>query len=78
MKEGPDLKNYLDQRLSVKLNGKRHVSGVLRGFDEFLNLVLEDSVDEKRRSAGLEEWQLGTVLVRGNSIVSFETVAALS
>jgi small nuclear ribonucleoprotein G len=30
----------------VNLQGKRKVSGVLRGYDIFLNLVLDDAVDE--------------------------------
>ena len=30
---------YLDKRLSIKLNANREVSGVLRGFDQFMNLV---------------------------------------
>lgn len=29
--------------LSVKLNGRRAVSGVLRGFDQFMNLVIEET-----------------------------------
>ena len=31
---------------SVKLNGGRHVTGVLRGFDPFMNLVLDEAVEE--------------------------------
>ncbi len=31
---------------AVKLNGNRRVTGVLRGFDQFMNLVLEDCVEE--------------------------------
>ena len=35
----PELKKYLDRRLCVKLNAGREVTGVLRGFDQFMNLV---------------------------------------
>lgn len=31
---------------SVKINGGRHVTGVLRGFDPFMNLVLDEAVEE--------------------------------
>ncbi len=31
--------------LSVKLNGGRHVQGILRGFDPFMNLVVDDSIE---------------------------------
>ena len=29
--------------LTVKLNGNREVSGVLRGFDVFMNLVMDNA-----------------------------------
>ena len=43
---GPDLKKYMDKNLSIKMNGNRRVQGVLRGYDQFLNLVLEDAFEE--------------------------------
>ena len=30
----------------MKLNGNRTVVGILRGFDPFMNLVVEDAVEE--------------------------------
>lgn len=35
----PELKKYMDKKLQLKLNGSRIVSGILRGFDPFMNLV---------------------------------------
>ena len=32
--------------LLVKLNGNRKVVGVLRGFDQYMNIVLDQSVEE--------------------------------
>ena len=29
----------------MKLNGGRHVQGILRGFDPFMNLVVDDSLE---------------------------------
>ena len=31
---------------AVKLNGNRTVTGVLRGFDQFMNLVLDETVEQ--------------------------------
>ena len=42
---GPDLKRYMDKTLNLKLNGNRTVQGVLRGFDQFMNITLEDTVE---------------------------------
>lgn len=30
---------------TVKLNGGRHVQGILRGFDPFMNLVLDETLE---------------------------------
>jgi small nuclear ribonucleoprotein (snRNP)-like protein len=37
---------YLDKTISLHLNKGRKVSGTLRGFDQFMNIVLDDAVDE--------------------------------
>ncbi|KAE9000117.1 hypothetical protein PRIC1_002841 [Phytophthora ramorum] len=66
---GPDLKRYMDKRLSLKLNGNRKVSGVLRGFDQFMNVTLDETVEEV---SATESNRIGMVVIRGNSIVQFE------
>ena len=35
---------------AVALNANRHVSGTLRGFDQFMNIVLDNAVDEKNKT----------------------------
>lgn len=37
---------FMDKRLTISLQGGRKVSGVLRGFDIFLNLAVDDAVEE--------------------------------
>jgi len=71
--KGPDLKRFMDKRLRLSLNGNRKVVGVLRGYDAFLNVVLEEAVDETREGHP----SIGTVVLRGNSIVQFETLEML-
>uniref|UniRef100_A0A3B3HE62 Small nuclear ribonucleoprotein G n=1 Tax=Oryzias latipes TaxID=8090 RepID=A0A3B3HE62_ORYLA len=41
----PELKKFMDKKLSLKLNGGRHVQGILRGFDPFMNLVMDDCLE---------------------------------
>ncbi|CCF43823.1 LSM domain-containing protein [Colletotrichum higginsianum] len=67
----PELKKYLDKRLFVQLNGSRKVIGVLRGYDVFLNIVLDEAVEEKE---GGEKVRLGMVVIRGNSVVMLEAL----
>lgn len=37
---------YMDKRLSLQLNGSRRVTGILRGYDPFMNVVLDDTIEE--------------------------------
>ncbi|KAK3177181.1 Serine/threonine-protein kinase smg1 [Lepraria neglecta] len=76
----PELKKvpileYLDKRLFVQLNGSRKVIGVLRGYDVFLNIVLDEAVEEK---VGGEKVRIGMVVrskvIRGNSVVMLEAL----
>lgn len=48
----PELKRYLDKRVVVNIQGGRRVQGVLRGFDMYLNLVVDDSVEMVRPDSG--------------------------
>lgn len=43
----------------MKLNGGRHVTGVLRGFDPFMNLVLDEAAEEV---SAQEKHQIGMVV----------------
>ena len=36
----PELRKYMDKNVIVKLNANRSVTGVLRGFDTFMNIVI--------------------------------------
>ncbi|XP_040497843.1 small nuclear ribonucleoprotein G-like [Ursus americanus] len=45
----PQLKKIMDNNLSLKLNGGRHVQGILRGFDQFINLVIDECVERATR-----------------------------
>lgn len=35
---------------AVILNANRHVTGTLRGFDQFMNVVLDQTVDMKTKT----------------------------
>ena len=47
----PELKKFMDKKLSLKLNGGRHVQGILRGFDPFMNLVIDECVERGHMEA---------------------------
>lgn len=66
---GPDLKKYMDKRLDIRLNANRRLYGVLKGYDQFMNIVLEDTQEVVSNE---EKVNIGTVMIRGNSIVLWE------
>lgn len=60
------LERTLNKHVSIKLKDGRLIEGKLVGYDEYMNMVLEgteeENNDQKRR--------LGTVILRGNNVVS--------
>eukprot|EP00762_Andalucia_godoyi_P004484 ANDGO_08247.mRNA.1 Sm-like protein LSM7 len=69
---------YLDQKVSVKLNGGRELVGTLRGFDTQQNLILEGALEYIRsaddvysRFAPPKTRSLGVAIIRGPQIVRF-------
>merc|ERR1711936_1048765 len=65
----PELKKYMDKKIHLKINGGRAVEGVLRGFDPFMNLVLDDALEFTKSG---DRNYIGTVVLRGNSVVMLE------
>jgi len=69
-----DLTKYLEKPIRVKFQGGREASGILKGYDPLLNLVLDNTTEflrdpddaykltEDRRSLGL-------VVCRGTAVV---------
>ncbi|KAF3677743.1 putative small nuclear ribonucleoprotein G [Capsicum annuum] len=53
-----------------KLNANRLVTGTLRGFDQFMNLVIDNTVEVN----GNEKNEIGMVVIRGNSVVTIEAL----
>ena len=58
----------------MSLNGKRKVVGILRGFDQFLNVVLEETIEVDSKN---QTHEVGTIVIRGNSIVTMEPLEAV-
>ena len=49
----------MDKKLFVHLQGGRKVSGILRGYDLFLNLVIDDALEETNPA---QKHPIGTVV----------------
>ena len=66
---GADLRKFMDLRIDLRMNANRHIAGVLKGYDQFLNIVLDSAIEILSNN---EKRDLGTIVIRGNSIVLWE------
>lgn len=60
------LSESLGSFVLVKLKGGREVRGLMKSFDQHLNLVLEGA---EELAADKEPKKLGTIIVRGDNVV---------
>jgi small nuclear ribonucleoprotein G len=64
-----DFKKFLDKQLLISINAKRKIIGTVRGYDNFMNLTLENCSEVR---SDTEHIPMGTVVLRGSSIESWE------
>ncbi|EJD04943.1 U6 snRNA-associated Sm-like protein LSm7 [Fomitiporia mediterranea MF3/22] len=68
-----DLQKYMNERIRVKFTGGREVTGILKGYDQLLNLVLDD-VEEQLHEPEPRKRSLGLVVLRGPTITLLNPV----
>lgn len=64
------LEKSVNQKLSLLLKDGRLIEGTLSGYDEYMNMVLND-VEEKNDET---KRRLGTIILRGNNVVSISLI----
>ncbi|KAG6911090.1 hypothetical protein DXG01_004605 [Tephrocybe rancida] len=68
-----DLSKYVNERIRVKFTGGREVKGILKGYDQLLNLVL-DEVEEEVLEPEPHTRSLGLAVLRGPTITLLSPV----
>eukprot|EP01111_Echinosteliopsis_oligospora_P008686 TRINITY_DN2460_c0_g1_i1.p1 TRINITY_DN2460_c0_g1~~TRINITY_DN2460_c0_g1_i1.p1 ORF type:complete len:114 (-),score=22.27 TRINITY_DN2460_c0_g1_i1:52-360(-) len=69
-----DLLKYMDKQVTVKFNGGREVRGILKGYDQLVNITLDETEEFLRdpedpyKLTG-ESRKLGLVVCRGNNVM---------
>ncbi|WLF80871.1 Sm-like protein lsm7 [Lodderomyces elongisporus] len=83
--EGPkreailDLNKHKGEEIRVRCVGGRQITGILKGFDQLMNLVLEDVTEQLRDPEDEDKLtdktrQLGLVVVRCTSLMTISPV----
>jgi small nuclear ribonucleoprotein len=60
------LEKSINKRISLMLKDNRVLEGKLTGYDEYMNMVIEET--EERTAE--QSRRLGVVILRGNNVVS--------
>jgi small nuclear ribonucleoprotein len=60
------LEESVGKTVLVRLRGGRSLRGKLQGFDQHMNLVLEDADDISDMN---DVQKLGTIIVRGDNVI---------
>ncbi|XP_047327947.1 sm-like protein LSM8 [Impatiens glandulifera] len=63
------LESLVDQQISVITNDGRNIVGVLKGFDQATNLILDESHERVYSTKeGVQQIVLGLYIIRGDNI----------
>ncbi|KAL8532240.1 hypothetical protein ACS0TY_008735 [Phlomoides rotata] len=64
------LETLVDQTISVITNDGRNIVGVLKGFDQATNIILDESHERVYSTKeGVQQLVLGLYIIRGDNII---------
>ncbi|CAA3014572.1 sm LSM8 [Olea europaea subsp. europaea] len=70
MSSGLGLENLVDQTISVITNDGRNIVGILKGFDQATNIILDESHERVYSTKeGVQQLVLGLYIIRGDNII---------
>ncbi|KAM7267475.1 hypothetical protein ACFE04_009641 [Oxalis oulophora] len=69
MASGPGLESLLGENISVITNDGRNIVGILKGFDQATNIILDESHERVYSTKeGVQQLVLGLYIIRGDNI----------
>jgi small nuclear ribonucleoprotein len=60
------LEKTMNKRVALLLKDNRIIEGKLVGYDEYMNMVLEETEENNQGNVR----KLGTIILRGNNIIT--------
>ncbi|XP_020969010.1 sm-like protein LSM8 isoform X2 [Arachis ipaensis] len=75
MSDGPGLESLVDQTISVITNDGRNIVGILKGFDQATNIILDESHERVYSTKELTVLCCETLTVKhSESNIKFHTI----
>jgi len=76
---GADLRKFMDLRVDLRMNGNRRIAGIMKGYDQYMNIVLDEAIEIVKASSGKDapaesNRNLGMVVLRGASVQLWENL----
>ena len=59
----------IGEKIWIIMKGDKELCGTLRGFDDYVNMVLEDVTEFEVTAEGRKEVKLDQILLNGNNVV---------
>lgn len=58
----------IGSKIHIILRGDKEIVGTLRGFDDYVNMVLDDVTEYETTAEGLRKTKLKQILLNGNNV----------
>ena len=72
---GADLRKFMDLRVDLRMNGDRRIAGIMKGYDQYMNIVLDEAIEiTKGKSEKSQNKNLGMIVIRGASVQFWENI----
>ena len=75
---GADLRKFMDLRVDLRINADRRIAGIMKGYDQYMNIVLDEAIEIAKNNQGTgateQNRNLGMIVIRGASVQLWENL----
>ena len=68
----------MDLRVDLRMNGDRRIAGIMKGYDQYMNIVLDEAIEIAKPTSGKDaadqNRNLGMIVIRGASVQFWENL----
>ena len=69
----------MDLRVDLRINAERRIAGIMKGYDQYMNIVLDEAIEIAKSNSSSKEASdqnrnLGMIVIRGASVQLWENL----